>query len=439
MTQGGTEKTDQRQISKNGKGENKGTSKTNVKYWETKLQRRTYGNSSGDIVQSADYSVRLCHQGQQRFVSLRTSNKALAARRARDAYLLLKSTGWEALWKQYKVRQSSDHSLADSCTIGEFLEYAQTKSSIKPATFVYYKRSFCQILADIFNIQSGPEKFDYVHGGSKKRLDRIFKIKLSEITADRIEAWKNSTLQRKMKVNQSSRSSICTTINKILRNAKSLFSKKLLKAIKFDDTFVSPFEGIEFLTEGSHRYVSTFNPKAIVQAAENELRPDNPEAFKIFVLALCCGLRRNEIDKLLWRQVDFGRRFISIQQTECFSPKTKESCSDIYFDESVMKILEGGKTSSVSKFVIESAIDPRPNAHYQHYRCDRIHKQLIEWLRRHGINGTNPLHTLRKEYGAEICRQFGLYEASRALRHASYSVTESFYVDRKAGITPKFF
>ncbi|MDR2778986.1 MAG: hypothetical protein LBB16_01725, partial [Puniceicoccales bacterium] len=65
--------------------------------------------------------------------------------------------------------------------------------------------------------------------------------------------------------------------------------------------------------------------------------------------------------------------------------------------------------------------------------------ELIGWLRSHGVNSNNPLHTLRKEYGSEICRQFGLYEASRALRHSSYGITESFYVDRKAGITPKFF
>jgi integrase len=182
-----------------------------------------------------------------------------------------------------------------------------------------------------------------------------------------------------------------------------------------------------------------FDPKTIVQAAESELRNNLPEAFKIFILALCAGLRRNEIDKLLWRQVNFERRSISVQQTEYFSPKTKESCSDICLDDAVVGILKELKTSATGQFVVESEVNPRPNAHYRHYRCDRTHKHLIEWLRSHGINSNNPLLTLRKEYGAEICRQFGLYKASRALRHSSYGVTEMFYVDKKSGVTPKFF
>jgi hypothetical protein len=102
-------------------------------------------------------------------------------------------------------------------------------------------------------------------------------------------------------------------------------------------------------------------------------------------------------------------------------------------------MLKEFKASSVGEFVIESGIAPRLHAQYQHYRCDHIHKELIAWLRSHDINSNNPMHTLRKEYGSEICRQFGLYEASRALRHSSYGITESFYVDRKTGITPKFF
>jgi integrase len=438
MEQRRTKNPDPGQIKKDS-GISSSASRSNAKYWESKLRRRMRKDSAGNMVQSADYNVRLCHQNQQRFISLQTANKALAAQRARDAYLLLKSSGWEALWERYKIRQSGNEAMTCDCTVGEFFGRIQTKSSIKPQTFVYYRRAFCQILADVFNIQSGPEKFDYVHGGAKKRLDRILKIKLSCVSKDKIESWKNETLQKKVKMNQSHRSSICATINKVLRNAKALFAKKLLAAIGFDGAFTSPFGGIEFLPEGSHRYTSMFDPKTIVQAAESELRNSLPEAFKIFILALCAGLRRNEIDKLLWRQVNFERRSISVQQTEYFSPKTKESCSDIYLDDAVVGILKGLKTSATGQFVIESDINPRPNAHYQHYRCDRIHKQLIAWLRTHGINSNNPLHTLRKEYGSEICRQFGLYEASRALRHSSYGITESFYVDRKVGITPKFF
>ncbi|MDR0742455.1 MAG: hypothetical protein LBE98_03255 [Puniceicoccales bacterium] len=115
-----TENPDQEQINENQRISNS-VSRSNVKYWESKLKKRSHRDSFGKLVQSPDYSVRLCHQNQQRFVSLQTPNKSLAAQRARDAHLLLKSEGWEALWKQYKVRQSNDEAVSCGCTVGEFL------------------------------------------------------------------------------------------------------------------------------------------------------------------------------------------------------------------------------------------------------------------------------------------------------------------------------
>jgi integrase len=275
-----------------------------------------------------------------------------------------------------------------------------------------------------------------VNGGAKKRLEAIYKIKLSSVTIDKIEEWKNKTLRVKISRKPSARSSACATINKTLRNAKSLFSKRILKAIAMENLEISPFEGVEFLPEGSHRYNSEFDGKHLVEEAMDELKSSDPEAFKIFILALCCGLRRNEIDKLLWRQVDLQRNVIYIRATEVFSTKTREFCSSVDLDESVAKILGEYQSVATGPFVIESNVNARPNVHY---RCDRTHRQLIEWLRKHDISANKPLHTLRKEYGAEICRQFGLYEASRALRHSSHGVTEMFYVDKRAVVTPKFF
>jgi hypothetical protein len=129
---------------------------------------------------------------------------------------------------------------------------------------------------------------------------------------------------------------------------------------------------------------------------------------------------------------------INIQTTEVFNPKTRESCTSIDIDISVAGILAKYRNIAMGTFVIESDVNPRPNAHYCHYRCDYTHKQFVEWLCFHGINSNNPLHTLGKEYGAEICRRFRLYKASRVLRHSSYGVTEIFYDDKKASIILKF-
>jgi hypothetical protein len=54
-------------------------------------------------------------------------------------------------------------------------------------------------------------------------------------------------------------------------------------------------------------------------------------------------------------------------------------------------------------------------------------------LRTHGLAGTRkPLHTLRKEFGSQICDRHGIYAASRALRHADIKVTAGFYLDKRS-------
>jgi hypothetical protein len=82
--------------------------------------------------------------------------------------------------------------------------------------------------------------------------------------------------------------------------------------------------------------------------------------------------------------------------------------------------------------VIQSDTAPRPGAAYFHYRCDSRSAHLNEWLRKQGIDGLKPLHTLRKEFGSQLCEQFGIYAASRALSHSSIAISAEFYTDSTA-------
>jgi len=51
--------------------------------------------------------------------------------------------------------------------------------------------------------------------------------------------------------------------------------------------------------------------------------------------------------------------------------------------------------------------------------------------REKGVKSRTPLHTLRKEFGSQICDREGIYAASRALRHADIAITSEHYVDKK--------
>ena len=96
------------------------------------------------------------------------------------------------------------------------------------------------------------------------------------------------------------------------------------------------------------------------------------------------------------------------------------------------------QAKSQSEFVIQegssSADESKQKAWGRHYRCQQVFDRLTTWLRDYGVEGNKPLHTLRKEAGAIVATEAGIYAASRFLRHADMQVTSQFYADHKQRI-----
>jgi hypothetical protein len=90
-------------------------------------------------------------------------------------------------------------------------------------------------------------------------------------------------------------------------------------------------------------------------------------------------------------------------------------------------------------FVVESPLKHDNKAKAGRYRCNPVFKRVLEWLRKQGVDGHKPLHTLRKEIGSIIASEHGIFEASRYLRHADIHITSAFYADKKKAVTPKAF
>ena len=95
----------------------------------------------------------------------------------------------------------------------------------------------------------------------------------------------------------------------VVRNAKALFGVKIAKLLK-DVAGLSLPEPLPMsdvnLTElfgkkQKMRYQSKIDAEKLLTLAGAELAPSQPEAFKVLLLALCCGLRKREIDCLLWK------------------------------------------------------------------------------------------------------------------------------------------
>jgi integrase len=407
----------------NQKSSSRNHGKTDVRYWREAVFQPSY-TRNGSRRKLDQYAVKLQSVGRRETFPLGTANREIAARKAKEIYFYLRSHGWDETLLKFKPKSRWSSSAA--ATVGEFVTQVQSVWSGKAKTIGDYVRAFRTIVSDVFNIDGGTSKFDYRNGGRKSWLEKVGRIKLRDITPDKLQKWKVEFLKRAGS-NPSKRRSASISVNSLLRQAKSLFAPGILKFVELDISS-SPFEGVQFEPRQSMRYQGSFDLKKLIHAAQNELPR---EQFKIFLLAIMAGLRRNEIDKLEWSAFDFTRGVISIKATRYFSPKSEDSTGDVEVDPEVMALFRGYWPTASGDFVIESRVLPRPAASYSHYRCQREFEALNTWLHAHGVHGNQPLHTLRKEYGSQVCAQHGIYAASRALRHADIAITSQHYLDKR--------
>jgi integrase len=225
-----------------------------------------------------------------------------------------------------------------------------------------------------------------------------------------------------------------------VRNARSLFTSKALafagKRLALPDPL--PFSGVKLESRrATTRYSSRIDPGALLVAAKTELSdvPERQEQFKIFCLALLCGLRKREIDTLLWRSVDFAKGVIRIERTEYFQPKSEDSAAEVDIAPEFVEILRGFQEEATGEFVIESPNPPRYHTSRTNYRAEADFEALYTWLATKGVAARKKLHELRKECGAVIANSMGIFAASRVLRHSDIRITSQYYADKKVRIT----
>jgi integrase len=402
--------------------------KTDLRYWQQNLVRRTYKNAKG-IAEVGAWSARMQHKGRREWFNLGTPNKAAAAVKAKDIYTSLQANDWETTLGKYKASPLEKKTAA---TVGEFLEELKVRADSKPKTLEGYAIAFRKIVADIIRLPHGRG------GGKKKRAkwrEKVNAVRLASITPSKVQRWKldfvaragsDPALQRVARI----------SANTFIRRAKALFAPNLVKhleAVVLPSPL--PFEGVDFYKRTSMRYRSGFDVAALIKQAEAELAESEPEQFKIFLLGVMAGLRRNEIDKLEWSAILWDHGSIRIEATKWFHPKSEDSLGDVEIDEELTAIFRGYRAKAKGTFVIQSDVKPRLDVNWEHYRCTATFEGLIGWLRTKGVKSTHPLHTLRKEFGSQIASKHGIYAASRLLRHADIHTTASHYLDKKTRIT----
>ncbi len=406
--------------------------KTDVRYWGERIFRR-----ARDGNEDTHWTAQIQFVGRREQFPLGTANKAVAAAKARDIYVTLHGRGWDetlALFKPKPVLEKPANS-----TVGDLIREVSAAANYRTTTYAVYCGALRRIAADISGIKGDKSRFAPNGAGNREWRALVDATPLDALTADAVQKWKIDYLKRH-KDSPTEEHRAINTVNAHLRNARSLFSSKALtfagQRLALPDPL--PFVGVKLESRrATTRYSSRTDPLALLVAAKAELgeAADCREQFKIFCLALLCGLRKREIDTLLWRSVDLEKAVIRIERTEYFQPKSEESAAEVDVAPELVAVFRSFHAEAKGEFVIESQNPPRYHTSRANYRAERDFAALYAWLAGKGISARKKLHELRKECGSVIANSMGIFAASRALRHSDIRLTSQYYADKKVRIT----
>jgi len=250
-------------------------SKSDVRYWQQAIFQPSY-TWHGVKRNVGHWAVKVQYGGRRETIPLGTANKAAAANKAKELYLCLQSSGWDEALLKFKPKSRWSNSAIT--TVGDFLRAVEAVWSGNPKTISDYARAFRKIVGDYFEIEGGRSKFDYRSGGRDAWVKKVERIKLREVTPDKVQKWKVNFLKRAGS-NPIKKRAASISVNSLLRQAKSLFAPAVLKFIKLEIP-CSPFEGVAFEPRKSMRYQSRFDVESLSRAAQKELAR---EQFKTFL------------------------------------------------------------------------------------------------------------------------------------------------------------
>lgn len=386
---------------------------------------------------SPNYSFQIQFKGRRLTFSSRTANKDAAARFAAGVYLDLLALGLEATMQKHRTEaKGGAYGERAVATVGKWIEAAEKVSQTKRATFHSYATALRKITGDLLAVRRSKKRFGPHSGGARKYREQVDAAGLDLLSPTAVQSWRLAYVGKAK--NPKQESSRMTSCNSTIRMARSLFAPKVVKFIpelRLPEPL--PFAGVEFYPRQSAQYFSKIDPRELLLAAQEELSEKDAAAFLAMILALAAGLRRGEIDSLCWGQVDFNRQLIRLEVTERGGLKSRDSRAEVAIDENVVAILRGFHAKLKSQDRAGGFVVPgtgKVGGHKKwgrHYRADAVFTRLTDWLRRKGVDVRKPLHELRKELGALVTAEHGIYAASRVLRHADVSTTARHYSDLK--------
>lgn len=381
------------------------------------------------------FSCRIQTQGRREPFPLRTANKSVAAAKAAQIFGDVTALGWEAAIAKHKPTFEKP---ADVATIGEYIAAVEAVADVRPATMAGNARAFRRIVADVMRFKATASRYARCGDGRVDWLNQVHAVSLEAITPDKVQSWKLALVAKAGRDEGKARMAR-NSANTIIRMARSLFAKRVLRFVKDKLVLPSPlpFEGVELYARQSMRYAGGVDVEDLLARARADLSddPKRAEEWKALLLCLFAGLRRNEADKLRWNSIDFTAGVIRIEAQDDFAPKAEASLGEVPLDDELLSLLRGLRAREPKAVYALAGDGSKLSARWNGYRAEKTFKRLTSWLRANGVNMRTPLHTLRKEAGSLVCQRAGLFAASRFLRHADVAITAQHYAVQKERVT----
>lgn len=388
--------------------------KDQVDYWRIRMVKRR--SASGKEV--SGYCVQILSHGIRRWYNTGSSNKHEAAQRVRDFWVTqLRDHGWPDKEKEPEDSKQNPEELS----VGSYLEKAKESGVIDAKTLRDYSRKLRTLAAQaILKLPSSTK--GRTHADWYAKVDAV---PLSDLTTEEIRHWRRDRI-RAAGTDATAVRSAHIACNSIQRSCAALFRPVIAETVGVEippDCAWGNGKKERLEQTRSPRYVSRIDAPTLFATAKSDLKKKDPDAYKVILLALGAGLRRSEIDRLRWDDIDASGCRIHVRSSESGTTKSLSSESAVHVAPDLITELGSRGNGWV--------VCPKKNKPAKPYRADIAMRAATAWLRGQGVSTNCPLHTLRKEFGSVICSRGDIYAASVQLRHSSIQVTRDHYLSPK--------
>ena len=367
--------------------------------------------------------------GKKKWWNTGTANKRTAKARAKVYFDGLRQGKFDEIADLVKRK-------AKVLTIGEFLDLYEklcvqktaTDTGVRKNSWIGYRMSLYTIVGQALDPSFNNNRLRLKAKQRKARNSLVDKQPLTILDAALIRKY--IKLMRSRAKGTEDLVTIKRSTHTRFINAKSLFSAKTYQ-IFAEEPHCITLPGLKDFTKyqvergGAVRFKAPKDKTLAgrTETAARDLKVDDPEAYKMYVLARNAGLRKSEIvnARISW----LGDHEVNIQSTHDYLTKSGHDREMLLLPDIYEELLELTKGRNADDHILCGTKTDRVR-----HTPDRLNRWLADlgWTKK--LTGSNKkLHALRANYISHMARVAGIHVAQHLAGHADYSTTDRYYAD----------